>query len=70
MRILDLTTDIPIYIIENLSPARRSHFSIAREGRKKKKYTYLWLRDGKVFVLKQDLAPVIVLQSMEDLKKL
>lgn len=41
---LQLTQSRPIYLNESLSPARRKLFNAVQE----KKYTYLWIRGGKM----------------------
>lgn len=60
--------DLPIYVNESLSPARRRLHAMARKYKKDNHFKYLWLRNGKMFLRKEDGAPVKVVTSQEDLK--
>lgn len=60
----------PIYINENLCPARREIFRAARQIKKEKEYTYLWIRNGRILMRKEPSSSMIVLSSMDDLQKL
>lgn len=59
-----------IYINESLCPGRRQLLNDAREIKKKKQYTYLWIRGGKILMRKSEGDPVIVVQTRSDLDKL
>ena len=63
-------SDVPIYINESLCPGRRRVLGAAREAKKTKRYTYLWIRGGKIFMRKAEGERAIVLTTMEDLSKL
>lgn len=60
--------DHQIYINESLSPARRRLHALARAFRKEKNYQFLWVRNGKILLRKEESAPVKVVRSQEDLK--
>lgn len=60
----------PVYINESLSPARRRLLYEARQVKKEKGYTYLWIRGGKILLRKEDGAPVKVVTEMDHLKNL
>ncbi|XP_054266878.1 uncharacterized protein LOC128989046 [Macrosteles quadrilineatus] len=62
------TDDLPIYNNESLSPARRRLHTLARTYKKEKNYKFLWVRNGKIFLRKEENAPVKVITSEEDLK--
>ncbi|KAG8245609.1 hypothetical protein J6590_108458 [Homalodisca vitripennis] len=66
-RHLGLQTDNPVFINESLSPARRRLFAMAREVKIKKEYKWLWVRSGKIFLRKEDNAPVTVVKCQADL---
>lgn len=69
-RHMNLTMDLPVYINESLSPARRRLFVLAREVKRSKNFKYLWVRGGKVFLRREDGAPVIHVTCQADLSKL
>jgi hypothetical protein len=69
-RHLGLTTDIPLYLNESLSPERRKILALARKAKVDKGYKYLWIRNGKILMRKTDGQPVIVLETINDLLKL
>ncbi|XP_039299874.1 uncharacterized protein LOC111055020 [Nilaparvata lugens] len=60
----------PVYLNECISPARRTLFSAARKVKNEKNYSYLWVRGGKIFLLKEQGLSVIMVTKMEDLEKL
>lgn len=60
----------PIYINENLCPGRRRLYAAARQAKTEKKYTYLWIRNGRILMRKESSAPVKVINSMDDLTDL
>jgi hypothetical protein len=64
------TTAEPVYINESLSPAKRRLLAAARAVKKEKNYTYLWVRNGKIFLRKNPGDSVIVITSMEQIAKL
>lgn len=59
-----------VYVNESLSPARRRLLAAARQVKRDKAYTYLWIRAGKIFLRKNQGDPVKVLTAMDDLNKL
>ncbi|XP_046666370.1 uncharacterized protein LOC124358119 [Homalodisca vitripennis] len=61
--------DCPIYVNESLSPARRRLHALARKFQREKNYKFLWVRNGKIFMRKEDKAPVKVISSEEDLQR-
>jgi hypothetical protein len=60
----------PIYINESLTYIRRKLLATAREMRKEKGYRFIWIKEGKIFVRKEENSPVIVLTRNEDIAKL
>jgi regulator of replication initiation timing len=61
---------VPIYINESLSPGRRRLLNAAREKKREKSYTYLWIRGGKILMRKADGEPVRAITCSADLDKL
>ncbi|XP_054257563.1 uncharacterized protein LOC128982639 [Macrosteles quadrilineatus] len=61
---------VPIYINENLCPGRRKVYTAARQAKKDKNYTYLWIRNGKILMRKDQSSSVCVITSMDDVAKL
>ncbi|XP_046679783.1 uncharacterized protein LOC124367177 [Homalodisca vitripennis] len=61
------TDDRPIYVNESLSPARRALYALARKYQREKNFKFLWVRNGKIFLRKEEKAPVRVITREEDL---
>lgn len=59
-----------IYINESLSPQNRSLFNLAYKIKKQKGYRYLWTKNGKVYLRKQENDPVLYIRSEEILNQL
>lgn len=64
------TTSSPVYINECLTFQRRKLFAAARELKTEKNYRFLWVRDGRILMRKEENAPVVLLTRMEDINKL
>lgn len=60
----------PVYVNESLSPARRRLLAAARTAKREKNYTYIWVRNGKIFMRKNPGDPVVVITSHECIAKL
>ncbi|XP_046677264.1 uncharacterized protein LOC124365334 [Homalodisca vitripennis] len=69
-RHLGLTMDIPVYLNESLSPARRRLLAQARQLRKERGYKYIWLRNGNILLRKEEKAPVVEIRTQADLNGL
>lgn len=61
---------VPIYINDSLSPERKKLYAAAREVKKEKGYTYLWVQSGKILMRKEQGTPVCRISSMDDFNKL
>ncbi|XP_046677353.1 uncharacterized protein LOC124365416 [Homalodisca vitripennis] len=61
--------DRSIYVNESLSPARRRIHALARRFQREKNCKFLWIRNGKIFMRKEDKAPVKIISSEEDLQR-
>lgn len=60
--------DLPIYVNESLSPTRRRLHAMARQYQRDNNYKFLWVRNGKIFLRKEEKAPVKVISRQEDLE--
>lgn len=69
-RHMGMNTDLPVYINESLTKKRRQLFNAARKVKNEKKYKYLWVRNGKLFMRKDDGDKVIIINNDTDLTKL
>lgn len=59
--------DLPVYVNESLSPARRRLHAMARQYQRDNNYKFLWVRNGKILMRKEEKAPVKVISRQEDL---
>lgn len=60
--------DRTIYINESLSPARRRLHAMAKQFQKEKAYKFLWVRNGRIFLRKEENSPLRVVTSSDDLQ--
>lgn len=60
----------PIYVIEHLSPSNKALHAAARLRAKEKKYKYVWIRNGKIFVRKADHSDFIMIKDTSSLEKI
>lgn len=58
-----------VYVNESLAPGRRRLLNAARQLKREKGYTYLWIRGGRILMRKNEGDRVIVLTTMEDLAR-
>lgn len=64
------TDDRPVYVNESLSPARRKLLAMTRAVQREKNYKFLWVRNGKIFVRREENAAFTIVTSQDDLSKL
>lgn len=60
----------PIFIAEHLSPTNKALHAAARIKAKEKKYKFVWIRDGHIYVRKDENSRYILIKSMESLDKI
>ncbi|XP_047023445.1 uncharacterized protein LOC124645291 [Helicoverpa zea] len=60
----------PVYVSEHLTKANKSLHAATRIAAKEKKYKFVWVRNGRVFVRKEEGSTVRTITSLECLKKL
>ncbi|KAF9409488.1 hypothetical protein HW555_011163 [Spodoptera exigua] len=49
-------TESPVYVSEHLTPANKSLHAATRIAAKEKNYKYVWVRNGKIFIRKDETA--------------
>lgn len=60
----------PVYVTEHLSPANKALHAAARTKAKEMNYKYVWVRNGKIFVRRDDGAEYLLIKNMNSLSKL
>lgn len=56
-----------IYVAEHLSPANRSLHAKARQFKKEHKFQYLWIRNGRILLKKDDTSTTIWVKNTDSL---
>lgn len=69
-RHMNLGMDQPVYINEALSPARRRLLAEARKLKREKEFRFLWVRNGKIFIRREEAGKVIQVTCQADLANL
>lgn len=59
-----------IYISEHLSPNNKRLHAATRLAAQEKKYKYVWVRGGRIFVRRNDESPSVLIKSVDTLKSL
>lgn len=59
-----------VYVNDSLTPERRKLFNAARDVKREKEYTFLWVKNGKIFMRKNQGDRFVVIESHDDLKRL
>lgn len=60
----------PVFFNEGLSPYYKKLFFEAGRVKRDKKYAFLWVKDGKILIKKEEKGNTMRLESLEDLSKL
>lgn len=60
----------PVCVIEHLTPSNKALHAAARLRAKEKKYKFVWIRNGKIFVRKSDDTDYIMIRDRESLNKI
>lgn len=61
---------LPIYVTEHLSPFNKSLHAAARQVAKEKGYKFVWIRNGRIFVRRNEQDRYIVIRDMSILGNL
>ncbi|XP_046687387.1 uncharacterized protein LOC124373022 [Homalodisca vitripennis] len=59
-----------IYFNESLTQEKRKLLNMARAIKREKQYTYLWVRNGRIFMRKNQGDRFVTIDSIEDVNKL
>ncbi|KAJ2941372.1 hypothetical protein O0L34_g3575 [Tuta absoluta] len=60
----------PVFINQHLAPHNKTMYRNARDAAKKLAYQFIWIKDSKIFVRKNETSKVIHIGSESDLKKI
>ncbi|KAG8240487.1 hypothetical protein J6590_108349 [Homalodisca vitripennis] len=60
----------PVYVNESLTPAKRKLLNAARVIKKEKQFTFLWVKNGRIFMRKTEGERFVIIDSEKDLGKL
>lgn len=60
----------PIYVVEHLTPSNKALHAAARLRAKERKYKYVWIRNGKIFVRKADDSDFIIVKDASSLDRI
>lgn len=69
-RHIGMASDSPIYVNESLCFARRDLLKTVQEFKRKHGYKYAWVKEGKIFLKKEDKGKAIPVTHPDDLAKL
>ncbi|XP_013196787.1 uncharacterized protein LOC106139829 [Amyelois transitella] len=61
---------IPVYVSEHLTPGNKSLHAQARQAAKEKKYKFVWVRSGRIFVRKDEYSQPILVKCPASLAKI
>lgn len=59
---------IAIYVNESLCPARRRLYNAAREAKRMVNYKYIWIRQEKILMRKEDGSNIAIVMKFEAIK--
>ncbi|XP_046972884.1 uncharacterized protein LOC124539630 [Vanessa cardui] len=59
---------VPIYVSEHLTPTNKSLHAATRIKAKEMKYRFTWIRNGKIYVRKDEFSQAIVIKNEGSLK--
>ncbi|XP_046685349.1 uncharacterized protein LOC124371080, partial [Homalodisca vitripennis] len=68
-RHMNLEMDKPVYINESLTPMKRKLMAEARKFKRENNYQFVWVRDGRIFLRKEEASKVIHVTCQADLPK-
>lgn len=60
----------PVFVTEHLSPTNRALHAATRIKAKEKRYKYVWVRNGRIFVRKEDGSETILIKNNTGLNKI
>nr|XP_042912277.1 uncharacterized protein LOC110282482 [Parasteatoda tepidariorum] len=60
-------TEMPVYFNEHLTPELKHLFYLSRKAKSEKGFKFCWVRDGKIFLRKDESSKIIRVKSSQDL---
>ncbi|XP_072936135.1 uncharacterized protein [Epargyreus clarus] len=60
----------PVYVCEHLTPQNKILHAATRIRAKEKQYKFVWIRNGKIFVRKDETSPALVITHHDSIHKL
>lgn len=67
---LDIPGKTPIYVSEQLTPNNKELFATVRHAAKEKNIKFVWIRNGKVYVRKNENSPAVWVSSKDMLENI
>lgn len=58
---------VPVFVAEHLTPANKSLHAATRKKTKEQGYKFVWVRNGRIFVRKDEVSQAILIRSMDSL---
>lgn len=63
-------TESPVYVCEHLTQSNKILHAATRIRAKEKQYKFVWIRNGKIFVRKDESSPALIITHKDSLQKL
>lgn len=63
-------TSVPVYISEHLTPANKQLHAATRQRAKELSYKFVWVRDGRIYMRKDEYTPAKFIRGMDSLNNL
>ncbi|CAG4964370.1 unnamed protein product [Colias eurytheme] len=63
-------TNKPVYVAEHLTPANKILHATARLKAKETNYKFVWVRNGKIFVRKNETSQALQIRCLDSIKKM
>lgn len=60
-------TPAPIFVAEHLTPANKSLHAATRLKAKKEDYKFVWVRNGRIYMRKDEFSPALFVRNLESL---
>lgn len=60
-------TDMPVYFNEHLTPELKKIFFLSRKFKNENNFKFCWVRDGKIYIRKNETSKIHRIQTEEDL---
>lgn len=58
---------VPVFVAEHLTPANKSLHAATRKKTKEQGYKFVWVRNGRIFVRKDEVSQAILIRSINSL---